>query len=67
MAPLLPDKLLPYTGPGHAIISPRTSEEWKAILEKVKVLYLERSYKRCVSRSTEILNGAKDPVSMLLS
>lgn len=67
MAPLLPDRLLPYTKPGHAIVSPRTREEWKAVLGKVKVLYLERSYKKCASRSTEILDGAKDPVSMRLS
>jgi hypothetical protein len=67
MAPLLTDRLLPYTMPNRVIISPINGEEWKIVLKSVKVLYLKRQYKQCASRSTEILKGDKDPVSVLLT
>ena len=63
MAPLLRDRLLPFMKPVHALASPRTREEWKPVLENVKALYMERRYKQCASRATEVLNGAKN-VSM---
>lgn len=42
--------------------APRTSSEWKASLLEVKSLYLERQYKQCAARSTEILKKATEPV-----
>lgn len=41
---------------------PRTPSEWKAVLLDVKRLYLDRQYKQCASRSSEIFKGATEPV-----
>lgn len=66
MAPLFADRLRPFMVPNRVMVSPSNREEWENVLKSVKALYLQRHYKKCASRSTEILNGAKDPVSVLL-
>ncbi|KAK2757070.1 hypothetical protein FQN54_005039 [Arachnomyces sp. PD_36] len=63
MAPLIADRLLPYTMPNRVIVSPSNGEEWKIVLKNVKVLYLQRHYKQCASRSTDILKGARAPIN----
>lgn len=40
----------------------RTPSEWKVTLLEVKRLYLDRQYKQCAARSSEIFKGAMEPV-----
>lgn len=43
---------------------PRTPDEWRLALQSVKLLCLQRQYKQCARRALEILQAAKEPVSM---
>jgi hypothetical protein len=45
------------------IIIPYTEEEWKIVMEEVKILYLEGQYKQCSTRCKQILESIKDIVS----
>ncbi|KAL2830610.1 hypothetical protein BDW59DRAFT_158512 [Aspergillus cavernicola] len=44
--------------------SPKTSSsaQWKVTLQELKVLYIQRQYKRCVARSSSILSSARDSI-----
>jgi hypothetical protein len=44
-------------------IFPYTTEEWRRVMEEVKILYLKGQYKQCSMRTKQILDGIKDPVS----
>jgi hypothetical protein len=39
------------------IIVPHTEEEWKSVMEEVKILYLKGQYKHCSMRCKQILDG----------
>jgi hypothetical protein len=39
------------------IIVPYTEEEWKAVMEEVKILYLKGQYKHCSMRCKQILDS----------
>ncbi len=39
------------------IIVPHTDNEWKAVMEEVKILYLKGQYKHCSARCKQILDG----------
>jgi hypothetical protein len=39
------------------IIVPHTEEEWKAVMEEVKILYLKGQYKHCSMRCKQILDS----------
>lgn len=41
---------------------PRSPEDWKLVLEKVKILYLRRQYKQCAARSNELLEKSRGTV-----
>jgi len=36
---------------------PYTEEEWKAVMEEVKILYLKGQYKHCSMRCKQILDS----------
>ncbi|BCS20375.1 uncharacterized protein APUU_20807S [Aspergillus puulaauensis] len=42
---------------------PSTSAQWKSTLQEIKLLYMQRQYKRCVSRSSSILSVAREPIN----
>jgi hypothetical protein len=55
----------PRPGPvTELIILPYTHEEWKKVMEEVKILYLKGQYKHCSMRCKQIFNSIKDPVSL---
>jgi hypothetical protein len=55
----------PRPGPvTELIILPYTQEEWKKVMEEVKILYLKGQYKHCSMRCKQILDSIKDPVSL---
>ena len=39
------------------IIVPHTDNEWKVVMEEVKILYLKGQYKHCSTRCKQILDG----------
>ncbi|KAE8165871.1 hypothetical protein BDV40DRAFT_285829 [Aspergillus tamarii] len=41
---------------------PRSSQQWKAALHDVKLLYIQRQYKQCAARATELLKKAREPL-----
>lgn len=41
-------------------LPPQTPTEWKADLMEVKRLYLQRQYKQCAARATELLEATKE-------
>ncbi|KAK6826991.1 hypothetical protein RU639_004703 [Aspergillus parasiticus] len=41
---------------------PRSSQQWKGALQDVKLLYIQRQYKQCASRATELLEKAREPL-----
>jgi len=41
------------------IIVPHTEEEWKVVMEEVKILYLKGQYKHCSMRCKQILDSIK--------
>lgn len=45
---------------------PSTSAQWKSTLQEIKLLYMQRQYKRCVARSSSILSVAREPVLPLV-
>jgi hypothetical protein len=47
-------------------ILPHTQEEWKKVMEEVKILFLKGHYKNCSVRCRDILNSIKDPVSLTI-
>ena len=46
------------------LIIPYTEDEWKSVMEEVKILYLKGQYKQCSRRSKSILENIKDSVSI---
>jgi len=55
----------PRPGPvTELIILPYTQEEWKKVMEEVKILYLKGQYKHCSMRCKQILDSIKNPVSL---
>jgi hypothetical protein len=46
------------------IIIPYTEEEWKTVMEEVKILYLKGQYKHCSMRCQQLLNN-KNSVSFM--
>lgn len=48
--------------PSTKVQAPQTILEWKTALNGVKSLYLQRQYKQCAARCTELLTVAKEPV-----
>ncbi|OJI98774.1 hypothetical protein ASPVEDRAFT_80405 [Aspergillus versicolor CBS 583.65] len=42
--------------------NPSTYEQWKSTLQEIKLLYMQRQYKRCVARSSSILSVAREPI-----
>ncbi|KAL4755837.1 uncharacterized protein BDW70DRAFT_154649 [Aspergillus foveolatus] len=47
----------------HPPSIPVTSAQWKSALCEIKLLYIQRQYKRCVARSSSILAEAREPVN----
>ncbi|CBF86792.1 hypothetical protein AN2411.2 [Aspergillus nidulans FGSC A4] len=47
----------------HPPLTPVTSAQWKSALCEIKLLYIQRQYKRCVARSSSILAGAREPMN----
>lgn len=45
---------------------PSTSAQWKSTLQEIKLLYMQRQYKRCAARSSSILSVAREPVLPLV-
>ncbi|GAB1191031.1 hypothetical protein APSETT444_000200 [Aspergillus pseudonomiae] len=43
---------------------PRSSQQWKAALQGVKLLYTQRQYKQCAARATELLEKSREPVCL---
>ncbi|KNG89057.1 hypothetical protein ANOM_002952 [Aspergillus nomiae NRRL 13137] len=41
---------------------PRSSQQWKAALQGVKLLYVQRQYKQCAARATELLEKSREPL-----
>ena len=41
-------------------LPPQTPREWKVVFMEVKRLYLERQYKQCAARATELLEVTKE-------
>ncbi|KAE8379890.1 hypothetical protein BDV26DRAFT_279961 [Aspergillus bertholletiae] len=41
---------------------PRSAQQWKAALQDIKLLYIQRQYKQCAARATELLEKARDLV-----
>jgi hypothetical protein len=48
--------------PSIKVQAPQSMLEWKSALNGVKSLYLQRQYKQCAARCTELLTVAKKPV-----
>jgi hypothetical protein len=62
-SPITPRK--PRPGPvTDLIIVPYTQEDWRAVMEEVKILYLKGQYKHCSMRCQQLLN-TKDSVSLM--
>lgn len=56
-------QLKPRPGPVTDLtILPYTQEEWKKVMEEVKILYSKGQYKHCSMRCKQILDNIKDPV-----
>ncbi|KAE9381802.1 hypothetical protein N431DRAFT_14197 [Stipitochalara longipes BDJ] len=49
------------------IIVPHTEEEWKVVMEEVKILYLKGQYKHCSMRCKQILDSITDQTHPLYS
>ncbi|KKK15759.1 hypothetical protein ARAM_004283 [Aspergillus rambellii] len=45
-----------------ASVAVRASEQWKITLQDIKLLYLQRQYKRCIARSSAILNTSREAI-----
>ncbi|KAL2870613.1 uncharacterized protein BJX67DRAFT_243380 [Aspergillus lucknowensis] len=41
---------------------PASSSYWRSVLQEIKLLYIQRQYKRCVARSSSILSSAKESI-----
>ncbi|KAL4966065.1 uncharacterized protein BDV14DRAFT_48073 [Aspergillus stella-maris] len=41
---------------------PQSHQQWRTTLQKIKQLYIQRQYKRCVSRCPSILSSVKEPI-----
>ncbi|KAE8355281.1 hypothetical protein BDV28DRAFT_146269 [Aspergillus coremiiformis] len=41
---------------------PRSSQQWKVALQKVKLLYIQRQYKQCAARAMELVENAREPL-----
>ncbi|KAL2008569.1 hypothetical protein VTN00DRAFT_6763 [Thermoascus crustaceus] len=62
MAPVVPRKpLKPSAGDG-SLLYPKSSAQWKLVLQDVKSLYLRRQYRQCAMRSAELLNNKNGPL-----
>ncbi|KAL4902937.1 hypothetical protein BDW74DRAFT_157140 [Aspergillus multicolor] len=46
----------------NAPVAPITRAQWRLALREIKLLYVQKQYKRCVARSSSILAGAREPV-----
>lgn len=44
---------------------PKTQSQWKSALQDVKSLYIQRQYKQCAARSSELLKNGSRPVTIL--
>ncbi|KAL4990181.1 hypothetical protein BDW68DRAFT_175329 [Aspergillus falconensis] len=44
-------------------LTPVTSAQWKSALQEIKLLYIQKQYKRCVARSSSILAAARKPIN----
>ncbi|KAL4994677.1 hypothetical protein BDV10DRAFT_197320 [Aspergillus recurvatus] len=44
-------------------LAPITSAQWKYALQEIKLLYIQKQYKRCVARSSSILAAARKPIN----
>ncbi|RJE22463.1 hypothetical protein PHISCL_05195 [Aspergillus sclerotialis] len=62
--PIISNKFsAPVPTPGfNASSSPKTAKQWKAALKEVKLLYIQRQYKQCAARSTELLKSDSGPL-----
>ncbi|KAL5341128.1 hypothetical protein BJX70DRAFT_75074 [Aspergillus crustosus] len=40
-----------------------SSTQWKLTLQEIKLLYIQRQYKRCIARSLSILSTAREPIN----
>ncbi|KAL4819615.1 hypothetical protein BDW67DRAFT_181951 [Aspergillus spinulosporus] len=47
----------------HPPSIPITSAQWKSALREIKLLYIQKQYKRCVARSSCILAEAREPMN----
>jgi hypothetical protein len=57
-SPTLPQTRKRRPGPvPDSIIVPTTEEEWKAVMEEVKILYLKGQYKHCSMRCKQVLDS----------
>ncbi|KAA8644112.1 hypothetical protein EYZ11_008431 [Aspergillus tanneri] len=45
--------------------SPRSSGQWRRILQDIKLLYFRSQYKQCATRSMEVLRTAAEPPSKI--
>ncbi|KAL4977591.1 hypothetical protein BDW66DRAFT_149904 [Aspergillus desertorum] len=43
-------------------LTPVTSAQWRSALQEIKLLYIQKQYKRCVARSSSILTAAREPI-----
>ncbi|KAJ0424934.1 hypothetical protein BJY00DRAFT_308823 [Aspergillus carlsbadensis] len=42
--------------------TPSSLAQWKRTLQEIKLLYMQRQYKRCVARSSSIFSSAREPI-----
>ncbi|KAL2847657.1 hypothetical protein BJX68DRAFT_268052 [Aspergillus pseudodeflectus] len=42
--------------------NPSSLVQWKQTLQEIKLLYMQRQYKRCVARSSSIFSSAREPI-----
>ncbi|KAL4921384.1 hypothetical protein BDW62DRAFT_174547 [Aspergillus aurantiobrunneus] len=43
-------------------LNPSSPGEWRPVLQEIKLLYIQRQYKRCVARSSSILSTARESI-----
>ncbi|RDW78983.1 uncharacterized protein DSM5745_05835 [Aspergillus mulundensis] len=51
--------------PAHAPLTPFTRTQWRHALREIKLLYVQKQYKRCLARSSSILAGAREPINSI--
>ncbi|KAL2793998.1 hypothetical protein BJX66DRAFT_338279 [Aspergillus keveii] len=55
-------KTLLFEPSGPLTGTPSSLTQWKQALKEIKLLYMQRQYKRCVARSSSIFSSVREPI-----